>query len=69
MWLTTPRFLVGAAVLCVLMAIAAVLEIRGELSHDDARLVYGAACLVLLAAIAWRARARWRGWRERQDLS
>lgn len=69
MWLTTPRFLAGAAVLCLLMAATAVLEIRGAISHDDARLAYGGACLVLLAAIAWRARARWRSWRERQDLS
>lgn len=66
MWLTTPRFLAGVAGLALVTLAVAWLEGQGTLSHDQARVFYGAASLLVLAAIVWRARARWRNWQDRQ---
>ncbi|HYE43463.1 MAG TPA: hypothetical protein VEA15_08725 [Caulobacteraceae bacterium] len=66
MWLTTPRFLAGVALLAAATLFVAWLEGRGGLTHDQARLFYAGAALVVLAAIVYRARARWRAWRDRQ---
>ncbi len=66
MWLTTPRMLVAVAVLGGLLALTAWAETEGRLSQDAAKGVYGVACVVLLIAIVYRARARWRAWKERQ---
>jgi len=66
MWLSTPRFLFGLALVALLTLAVAWMEREGVLAHAQARLYYAAACLALLAAIVFRARARWRNWRDRQ---
>lgn len=66
MWLTTPRMLAAVAALAAVLVGVAWAEADGLLDHDVARVFYGAACILLLAAIVYRARARWRAWKDRQ---
>lgn len=66
MWLTTPRMLVAVAALAGLLALTAWAETEGRLSHGAAKAVYGVASVILLVAVVYRARARWRAWKERQ---
>ena len=65
MWLTTPRFLAGLAVLILLSAVIAWLEVTGGVSHDHAHMAYGGAALIAILAIATHAKPRMRGWRAR----
>jgi hypothetical protein len=65
MWLTTPRFLAGVAVVTVLTALLAWCEDQGLVGHGLARGLYALVALALMAAIVFHARARWRSWTRR----
>lgn len=62
MWLTTPRFLVGLAVMAGLLGLTAWAEGGGILGHGLARAIYAGFCLLLMAAVVFRSRARWPKW-------
>jgi hypothetical protein len=65
MWLTTPRFLACLALLAVAMAAVAWAQDRGVIAGEAARWIYAGGALLLMAGVAWRARARWRSWSSR----
>ncbi len=65
MWLSTPRFLAGLTVLTVAILAVAIAQGGGAVDDGVARWIYAGAAVLVMAAIVWRARARWRNWTSR----
>ena len=60
MWLTTPRFLAGLALLAAFLGLVVAGELLGSIGEAAARAIYAASAALIVVAIVWRSRARLR---------